>query len=418
MGHPMPHSIFSFEVKSDKIVGELEIPLKELQMAVPFDVTEHTETLLENARRQQLVDYFLAHIRPKSRNRLDWNVEVAALSLGETAQEATGKYQELTVQLILQPPPGAPVRTFDLHYDAILHQVVTHKVFVTLKQDWRNGITADKEHSLGVIELDIAANKIPPMSVSLDEGSPLKGFISMIWLGIYHIAEGTDHLLFLLVLLLPATLNASNGRWTTFAGTRNSTVNILKIVTAFTIGHSLSLFLGAKQWLLLPQQPVEIAIAVTILVTAIHAIRPLFAQREMLIASTFGLIHGLAFSTVLSELHLDTRELSYSILGYNIGIELMQVFVVVLTMPWIVILSKNNHFKWIRMAGAALAVVAALAWVVARVESAPNMVSASVEQLLSQVKWLVLFLMLSALVSTLFTKRQSGDALNANRRQS
>lgn len=242
------------------------------------------------------------------------------------------------------------------------------------------------------------------MPINLDEGSTLKGFIAMVWLGIYHIAEGIDHLLFLLVLLLPATLTASNRRWTGFAGTRKSVINILKIITSFTIGHSLSLFLGAKQWLSLPQQPVEIAIALTVLLTALHALCPLFANKEMLVAITFGLVHGLAFSTILSELNLATQELSYSILGYNIGIELMQVFVVLLTMPWLIVLSKNNHLKWVRIAGATVALVAAIAWLVERVQLKPNMVSKLVEQFLSHGKWIVLFLMLLAIFSHIISQ--------------
>lgn len=415
MGHPMPHSIFSIDVRSDKIFAELKTPLKELQFALPFDLTTQPETWLKDERRQQLVDYFLAHIQPKSRNGLDWNVEITQLSLAETQQEATGKYQELAVYLVMQPPPGEPVRNFDLHYDAILHQVVTHKIFVVLKNDWQTGRTDGKEISLGVIELNIASNSVSPMPVKLDEGSTLKGIISMIWLGINHIAEGTDHLLFLLVLLLPATFIASNGQWTAFAGTRKSILNVIKIATAFTIGHSLSLFLGAKQWLLLPQQPVEIAIAATIFITAVHAIRPLFANREMLVATAFGLVHGLAFSTVLSELHLDSRELSYSILGYNIGIELMQVFVIFLTMPWIIVLSKNKHLKWTRIAGAAFAMIAALAWMLERIELKSNVVSKSVEQILEQGKWIVLALMLSAGISAVLTKYASKKPIEAFR---
>ncbi len=414
MGHPMPHSIFSFDVKSDRIFAQLKVPLKELQLALPFDVTEHTETLLEQERKQQLSNYFLVHIRPKSVKGLDWNVAISNMSVTETEQESTGKYKELTVDFILEPPSGESVRDFYLYYDVILHQVVTHKVFVMLKQDWQNGITGQNEKGLGVIELDIAANKIPPMHINLDEGSTLKGFVNMIWLGINHIAEGFDHLLFLFVLLLPATLNSLNGRWTTFVGTRKSVINILKIVTAFTIGHSLSLFLGAKQWLLLPQQPVEIAIAITILITALHALRPLFPHKEMNIALVFGLIHGLAFSTVLSELNLDTKELAFSILGYNIGIELMQIFVIVLTMPWIIVLSKNNHFKWIRIFGALVAIVAALAWVYERIVLEPNFISKLIDQILSNGKWLVLGLMLIAILSIFMKKSESENIPKTN----
>jgi HupE / UreJ protein len=93
----------------------------------------------------------------------------------------------------------------------------------------------------------------------------------------------------------------------------------LRIVTAFTLGHSLTLLAGALGWLRLPGQPVEILIAVSILVSAAHAQRPLFPGREAQVAAGFGLVHilvhGLAFTGTLAGLHLSAGPLALSILG-------------------------------------------------------------------------------------------------------
>ncbi|MCB0838312.1 MAG: HupE/UreJ family protein [Bacteroidetes bacterium] len=404
MGHPMPHSILSFDVKSDKIYADLKIPIKELQFAVPFDVSEHTETLLNTERRNQLEGYFLAHIHARSHDGHDWKISLIEATLGETEQIATGKYQELILRLLMQPPKGGSVRRFDLFYDAIVHQVVTHKIFVTIKQDWQSGRIDTLEKHLGLIELSFADNTILPLSVSLDEGNNWKGFLAMVRLGIRHITEGVDHLLFLLVLLLPATLIPFNNRWTAFSGTRNSIVNIFKIVTAFTIGHSLSLIFGALHWISLPSQPVEIFIAFTVLIAAIHALRPIFFEREIYIASIFGLVHGLAFSTVLSELHLETVEMIYSILGFNIGIELMQLFIIFLTIPWLIILSKNKHYQYLRVVGAIFAIIVSLAWMIERITLEPNRVSIFAEQIFSQGDWILLLLMSCAIFSIAYKK--------------
>lgn len=81
-----------------------------------------------------------------------------------------------------------------------------------------------------------------------------------------HIAEGTDHLLFLLALLLPAPLLVFRPRWAGFAGVRHSVLQILKVVTAFTIGHSITLALAALGLVRVPSRPIEILIAFSILV--------------------------------------------------------------------------------------------------------------------------------------------------------
>jgi hypothetical protein len=189
----------------------------------------------------------------------------------------------------------------------------------------------------------------------------------MVGLGIQHIAEGTDHLLFLLVLLLPAPLLVRQKRWDTYGGMKYSIIRLLKIVTAFTIGHSITLVAGASGWLRLPGQPIEVLIAISILVSAIHALRPIFSGKEAYVAAGFGLIHGMAFAGTLANLDLDTARMGLSILGFNIGIELMQLFVIAITAPWLILLSRTARYTPIRITGAILAAIAASVWVIQRV---------------------------------------------------
>lgn len=399
----MPHSILLLDVKPEIIAAELQIPLSEFQLAVPFDVTTHP-AFLANKNQEQLRKYFLNHLHLNSADGKIWPVSVDSFVVKEAEQDATGKYQELVVLMTLQPPGGEYTRKFRLFYDGILHQVATHKIFVSVRSDWQAGFIDGQEQNIGVIELDIAGNMVHPLEINLEGGTQLKGFTAMVRLGMNHIAEGIDHILFLLVLLLPAPLFAQNNRWQNFGGNRYSFIRVVKIVTAFTIGHSLSLFLGAMQWLTVPQQPVEILIAVTIIITSVHALKPIFDRKEVLIAAAFGLIHGLAFSSVIAELHPGTAELLYSILGFNIGIELMQLYILLLTMPWLVILASNGHYHWLRTGGAALILIAALGWLCERVFSASNPVTSVITQLANGGKWLVLLLALSALVSFWITK--------------
>src|SRR6202000_2245276 len=93
-------------------------------------------------------------------------------------------------------------------------------------------------------------------------------------------------------------------RWGTYAGLRASDLNLLRVVSAFTLGHSLTLLLGATGWWHAPERLVEPLIAVSILVSAVHALRPLFPGKEPWIAAFFGLIHGLAFASTLDRLWL------------------------------------------------------------------------------------------------------------------
>jgi hypothetical protein len=390
--HPMPKSALLLDVQQDGISAELRWPLKELQLVFPEADIDSNYTTLIDRKGDWLDAYLRQHISiTDAGGRQPWTIAILGKSVADNEQPLTGSYHELIFRLRLQPPPGLSPRHFVLHYDAIMHQLVTHKMFIKISRDWYGGLASGEspDADLGVLGVSTADGTIPPVRVDLDEGSTWTGFKSMVRLGIDHIASGTDHQLFLLVLLLPAGLYAERRRWTTFVGARYGWIRLVKIVTAFTVGHSFSLIFGAMQWLVLPQGPVEVAIAVTILLTAVHAIRPLFYGREILIASGFGVIHGLAFAAALTDLHLEAGKLAISIIGFNVGIELMQLFLIVCAAPWLMALSQYGFYRWVRIVGAVLAMVIALGWLGERISGQANVVSGVAAGLAGQGKWVL-----------------------------
>ena len=404
IAHPMPNSVVLLNVHANRIDAELQIPLSELQAAFGHALNDSSAGLVARLG-PQLRDYLIQHIRPQSPDGRYWIVTVNSMQMHETQNPVNGVYRELTAQVQLIPPLGEDVRRFAFHYDVVLHQVVTHKILVSVRQDWARGLVADTEPAqVGIISLDIVNNRILPLHVSLETGSFWTGFQSMVKLGIDHIAEGTDHLLFLLVLLLPAPLLVNNNRWSRFGGVRYSLKRLLLIVTAFTLGHSFTLLLGALNWIRLPGQPVEILIAISILVSAVHAVHPLFPGREAWVVAGFGLIHGLAFAGSLANLQLDAGPMALSILGFNLGIELMQLFVIILTIPWLMLLSRTPAYKTVRLIGAVLAGIAATAWVIERVTGESNVLTKEIEKVIAYAPYCLGFL---AILAVYFTWRMN-----------
>lgn len=407
--HPMPNSVVLLDIRSDGVVGKLQMPLSELQLAFGHDVAQHPEMLVRRLG-PELRAYIQAHLRPVSPDGRAWTVAVGDLAVQSTVQPYTGPYYELTARVQLRPSTGVSPRRFRLNYDVIIHQLVTHKALVSIRQDWEAGQFGEQPAEVGVIQLDVPSNTIPPLVINQESGSLWRGFRGMVELGVQHIAEGTDHLLFLLVLLLPAPLVVSQKRWGQFGGARYSLVRLLWIVTAFTIGHSITLLAGAIGWLRLPSQPVEILIAVSILVSAVHALRPLFPSREAWVAAGFGLVHGLAFANTLTDLKLDAGRMALSILGFNIGIELMQLAVIGLTIPWLILLSRTPAYVGVRITGAILAGVAALAWITERVLGSANSLTALVEQMAQHAPYLLGVLALFTLISVYWEHRNKATS--------
>ncbi len=347
----------------------LHIPLNELELAFGHNVTQDPEHSIASWEAP-LREYLTHHIRPVTPFGKPWTVQVRDMKVERAEQTRSGPFQEVSVRALLIPPTDADLRDFALHYDVIMHQVVTHKALVSVQNDWAAGQVEPIQ--VGRIAVDTATGSIEPLAIRLGQGSWQTGFQAMVSLGMQHIREGTDHLLFLLVLLLPATLLLNGRTWGAYGGSRYSLARLVKIVSAFTLGHSVTLLAGALHWLTLPQQPVEVLIACSILVTAVHAIRPIFPGLEPQVAACFGLVHGLAFATVLADLHLPAGPMALSILGFNLGIELMQLFVIALTAPWLILLSRTLVHRWVRVGGAVQAAVAAAGWIVNRVSGESN----------------------------------------------
>ena len=133
----------------------------------------------------------------------------------------------------------------------------------------------------------------PTLDVDLDNPSIWRAFTGTVALGMEHIFIGTDHILFVLVLLLPAVMvfSLADG-WGPVPSFKDGLFRVLKIATSFTIAHSITLALGGLGIVELNSKLVETIIAVSIIATAFHNLKPIFANREALIAFAFGIFHG------------------------------------------------------------------------------------------------------------------------------
>ena len=408
--HQSPNTLVFIDAGPASAALEIQLPVPELELAFGNNISKEPETLIERLG-PQLKEYLKAHIHAYVTKSSPWQVSITSLLMDKGKYIESGiNYWEVIAKVTLTPNEGESTRKFWLDYDVIMHQVMNHVALVSIRSDWETG-KIESTSEATAINWNTKDNVIYPLEITLEKGSWWKGFKSMFSLGMQHIKEGTDHLLFLIVLLLPAMLLYTNKHWGNFGGVKYSISRLFKIVTAFTIGHSVTLLIGALGWLKLPQQPVEILIAFSILVSAIHAVYPIFPGKEMYVAAGFGLIHGLAFATILSNLKLDAGTLALSIVGFNSGIEAMQLFIIALIVPWLILLSKTPFYKWFRIVFATLAAVAALAWIAERSSGEPNFITAVVTKVPENGWWCIGMLAIIAVTAYGFNKIAKGSSL-------
>ncbi|MEV6482549.1 HupE/UreJ family protein [Streptomyces sp. NPDC051576] len=343
--HPMATSAVLLSVRDDRVEGEVQLPLDRLAIAVHRDLTPES---VVSADRAFLHTYTAAHI--SAADATDHHPWTVALGTG-TPRTIDGT-AHLVYPITIRPPAGRSVTDFDLRYDVIVEELLTHRVIVTV---------ASK--TLGVFDWDTKSLKVP-----VDRESWLSGFVAAARLGIEHVGTGADHLLFLLMLLIPAPLLAAGGRWRAAESrsARRTLVRVVHVVSAFALGHSLTLALAATGVVDLPSRPVETAIALSIAVSATHALRPLVARGEVVIAVGFGLVHGLAFASALGELGLERGSLVTTLLGFNLGIEVTQLLVVALLMPSLLVLSRTAAYPVFRIGTAAVGLLFSTSWMLER----------------------------------------------------
>ncbi len=180
-------------------------------------------------------------------------------------------------------------------------------------------------------------------------GSNWQIFTRFLWLGIQHIATGYDHLAFLVGLLIATA----------------SMKSLVKVVTSFTIAHSITLALATFNVVVLPSRFTESMIAASIVYVAVENIIRGRAIERYRITFLFGLIHGFGFSNVLREMQLPRANLAVSLFSFNLGVEIGQLVFVVLLFPAIEDLIKSGWTK-LRPAVSTAIGILAMYWFIQR----------------------------------------------------
>jgi hypothetical protein len=383
------HSMYQSDVMLDfaggEVHAELQVPLE--RIGTVFGKPIGLQTLTQE--RALLTAYLLSRFHARTpegcafETRLESPLRIAVVD--------GAPY--LVAHIALKPPASSQTKQFEIQDDIVLDRLPSQVALVSIRSDWSAGVFANDPQLVGVLRSN-------SRSVTIDRAgqSWFRGFAGIFRLGIRHIAEGTDHLLFLLALLLPAPLLVIGGHWAGCAGVRQSLLRILKIVTAFTVGHSITLALVALNLVRVPSRPIEVLIAVSILISAAHALRPLFPGKEARIAAFFGLIHGLAFATTLGELGLGRWERVAGILAFNLGIESMQLVVVVVTLPSLILLSRTRAYSLLRVGGALFAGFASLGWIAERLLDLRSSVDVVVDSIARHASWIAAVLFLLSLI--------------------
>ncbi|MBM3836280.1 MAG: HupE/UreJ family protein [Verrucomicrobia bacterium] len=346
--HRPSDSYLTITITNSVLSGQWDLSVRDLEYAIGLDVNDDGDiTWGELQERQKAVEAYAL-------SRLELRAGESPLPLRVTDllvdTHADGAYAVLR----LAAEERFKAAALEVNYGAFFDLDPQHRGLMRLEyQDETRAAIFSPDQTTQHFELS--------------EPNRGKELLAFIWEGIWHIWIGFDHILFLLALLLPAVLRYSPAGWEIVERFSPAFINVLKIVTAFTVAHSLTLSLATLKIVHLNSRWVESVIAASVVLAAINNIRPFSKGRAWVIAFVFGLIHGFGFANVLGDLGLSQGAHILSLVGFNVGVELGQLAIVAVFLPLAFALRRSwaYHRLTLRLGSAAIAMVA-MVWMFER----------------------------------------------------
>jgi hypothetical protein len=350
--HKPSDSYLTLESVGNDIDVRWDIAVRDLDFAVGVDRDgDGTITWGELlAAQSSIVAYAQSRLTMR---RADRTCAASALTSPRLVHHSDGTYVVLAFAMTC-PRPASADSFIDLDYRLLFDVDPQHRGIAHLVDG--NGQTV-------IFDIDHATARLSP-----GHPAPWRDLRMAIRSGVHHIWSGYDHLLFLLALLLPCMLRRTvAGTWEGVSSPRPAFRRIATVVTAFTLAHSLTLSLAALDLVRLPSRLVETLIAASVVAAAMNNVLP-FAQTEgWMIAFALGLLHGFGFAGALTDAGLSGTRLAATLFGFNVGVELGQLTLVVLFVP--VAFSARNTLGYRRVVligGSGAIAAVSLVWLVQR----------------------------------------------------
>ena len=348
LAHKASDAYLTLERDGTALRGQWDIALRDLDSALDLDANGDGDITWGEvrARASDIAAYAL--------HRLQISSDGERCALASTSQlidvHTDGAYAVLT--LAGSCPQSGPTLAID------------YRLFEGLDPQHR-GLLNFVEH--GDSRSVVFSTETPHRIVGGDAAGPWAQLATYLNEGVWHIWTGFDHILFLLSLLLPAVLVRDRLAWRPSPSFHCSFVDVAKVVTAFTLAHSITLSLAALSIVVLPSRLVESGIALSVVLAALNNLFPVVANGRWLAAFGFGLLHGFGFAGALHDLGLSTGSLALSLAGFNLGVEAGQLAIVVVFLPLAFALRSTWTYRRMVFAGgsAAIAGVASV-WLVER----------------------------------------------------
>lgn len=355
--HRLGEGYVFVNIGEDHVYGEITASLTDLDRVLSLDLDGDGVLTDEEVTvgRERIFDYVAANVsisEPNGENVLRLvDLSVESLDLSRYAA-ISYESDSLDVQQDI-------VVSYSMLFDAD----PTHRGFLVLQSNAVTGETWEGEGEEVLIFTPGGQERILPA-----EGvSAWAGFGDFFIHGVWHIWIGLDHILFLVALVLPSVLVWKKDSWQPVTDIRSTFWQVVKIVTLFTIAHTITLTLATMSVISLPSRLVEAVIAASVAFAALNNVFPMLRKGMGYVVFSFGLFHGFGFASVLQDLIISPKSMAADLLAFNIGVEVGQVAIVAVVVPILfAIRNQRVYIPWVLKSGSALIAVLAIIWLAER----------------------------------------------------
>ncbi len=329
-------STVELDVEPDGVDATLEVPLVAVEAALGTSATS------------EVAAYLAEHVRVAySSDGRAWAAGLPFLSF-----EPSDVAPLVTARMHFTRPDGLHENALELTDDAIVDRVPRHRVVVFVHRDFEMAKLDGDPELAGTLH---ASRRT--LTLLRADASWGRGVRALFGYGIDRLVVGPG-LLLVWLLLLTAPLVAMHGRWSGVRTTRGAVHVVATAMTTFVVTHALAFALGSLGWLSLPPPVLELLVALSLAVVAFHTLRPLGRISGAWIAGAAGVVHGLAFAATLTD--LGPCESLASLVTFAVGIEGLQLILVMLVSPSLIFLRDARVYGLLRVGAASAAGVAAL----------------------------------------------------------
>ena len=338
--------------------GQWDIALRDLNFAIGLDTDANTEITWQEVitKEKDIFAYALARLTIESSLK---NCQITPQQL-MIDNHTDGAYAVIKFGFDC---PNA-VNQLTINYALFANIDPSHRGLLKINYFVNNHQNAPQ----AITKTAIFGPDNPTQTFAIGTPNRLEEFKEYVAEGIWHIWIGFDHILFLISLLLPAVLSYSAKNWQAKESFKTTFFDVLKVVTAFTIAHSITLTIATLQLVTLPSRWVEATIAASVILAALNNLFPFILKRRWLVAFIFGLIHGFGFAAVLADLGLQQGALMVALLGFNVGVEVGQIGILCVFIPLAYAMRRSWFYKNIIFyGGSAIIAIVASVWLIERI---------------------------------------------------